>query len=366
MSFAICGFGTAVPDTALGEVDAMLLARRLCCSTVEQSMWLPQIYRQTGIKQRYIVLDKQAFRDVMEGTRLSGSVFLPHNQADHRGPTTGQRIEHYARYAGPLALRAAGEALERSGMRPRDVTHLITVSCTGFCAPGVDVELIKGLKLPATTQRTHVGFMGCHGALNALRVARAVTDSDANARVLVCAAELCSLHYQYGWEAEQIVVNALFSDGAAAVAGARDGPDGAWRLVASGSCILPDSADDMTWKIGDRGFRMTLSKRVPDLIAAHLRGWLLEWLGQQGLGLEQIRSWAIHPGGPKILSAVQEALALEAGSIEPALEVLSRYGNMSSATIVFLLRFLQERQAARPCVALGFGPGVTAEAALFQ
>ena len=366
MGFVIRGLGTAVPDTAVNEVDAMLLARRVCCRTVEQSMSLPQIYRQTGIKKRHMALDQQVYRDVLDGTRVSNSVFLPHNNTEGNGPTTGQRLDHYVQYAGPLALRAARQALERSGFSPRDVTHLVTVSCTGFRAPGVDIELIKGLDLPATTERTHVGFMGCHGALNGLRVAHAITGSEPDACVLVCAVELCSMHYHYGWEAEQVIVNALFADGAGAIVGGGSGPDDSWKLAASGSCLIPDSVDDMTWKIGDRGFRMTLSKRVPELISTYLRPFLVEWLAKQGVSFEQIESWAIHPGGPKILSAVQSALELPASALEPALGVLAQYGNMSSATILFLLQYLQERKAPRPCVALGFGPGLTAEVALFQ
>ncbi len=329
-------------------------------------MTLPQIYKQTGIKKRHMVLDQQVYRDVLDGTRVSNSVFLPHKSTEGQGPTTGQRLDHYAQYAGPLALKAAERALERSGFAPRQVTHLVTVSCTGFHAPGVDIELIKGLDLPATTERTHVGFMGCHGALNGLRVARAITGNDPEAVVLVCAVELCSMHFHYGWEAEQVIVGALFADGAGAVVGASRGPEESWKLAASGSCLLPDSTADMTWKIGDRGFRMSLSKRVPEMIATHLRPFMVQWLKKQGVAFDEVASWAIHPGGPKILSAVQEALRLPAEAIQPSLGVLADYGNMSSATILFLMQYLQERQAPRPCVALGFGPGLTAEVAMFH
>ena len=365
MSFSIRGLGTAVPEAELNDVDAMLLARRVCCRTVEQSMSLPQIYKQTGIKKRHMALDQQVYRDVLDGTRVSNSAFLPRNNTEGLGPTTGQRLEHYVQYAGPLALKAARQALNRSGFSPQEITHLVTVSCTGFRAPGVDIELIKGLELPATTERTHVGFMGCHGALNGLRVARAIAGSDPDARVLVCAVELCSMHFQYGWEAEQVIVGALFADGAGAVVGSADASGDTWKLAASGSCLLPDSTEDMTWRIGDRGFRMTLSKRVPELISTYLRPFLLEWLGKHGVAFDQVQSWAIHPGGPKIVSAVQEALQLSAEALEPALAVLSEYGNMSSATIIFLLEHLQARRVPRPCVALGFGPGLTAEVALF-
>src|SRR5204863_2325951 len=134
------------------------------------------------------------------------SVFVPHGR-DDRGPTTGKRMERYCREALPLATEACKKALAEAGLTPSEITHLVTVSCTGFAAPGVDVGLIKGLGLRPTTERTHVGFMGCHGALNGLRVARGYADADPAACVLVCAVELCSLHYHYGWNPKRMVAN---------------------------------------------------------------------------------------------------------------------------------------------------------------
>src|SRR6185312_7307169 len=135
------------------------------------------------------------------------------------GPTTGERMRIYAEEAGPLAVRAAKIALAEAATPAADITHLVTVSCTGFAAPGVDYSLIRGLGMASTVQRTHVGFMGCHGALNGLRVANAFASADPNARVLLCAVELCSLHYYYGNEADKLVANAIFADGAAAIVG---------------------------------------------------------------------------------------------------------------------------------------------------
>src|SRR5438105_3119749 len=152
-----------------------------------------------------------------------------------------------------------------------------------FSAPGVDVELIKHLELPATVERTHVGFMGCHGALNGLRVARAFADADADARILLCAVELCGAHYHYPWNPKKMVANALFADGAAALVGVAAAGPGGWKAVASGTCVFPDSEHAMTWNIGDHGFEMTLATRVPDLIARNLRPWWEPWLPPSGL-----------------------------------------------------------------------------------
>jgi predicted naringenin-chalcone synthase len=263
-------------------------------------------------------------------------------------------------------LAAAHRALAASDVASTDVTHLITVSCTGFSAPGVDVALIKGLSLAPTIGRTHVGFMGCHGALNGMRVAQALVRADTTARVLLCAVELCSLHYQYGMDPQAVVANALFADGAAAlvVGGPAEGKGERWRIAACGSLLIPDTEGDMSWRIGDHGFRMTLSACVPDQILRHLRPWLEQWLASQGFPLRTIEAWAIHPGGPRILSSVIGALGLPADAAEASAEVLAECGNMSSPTVLFVLQQLQQSVGVRPCVALAFGPGLTAEAVL--
>ncbi len=368
MSFAILGLGTAVPSTQVTQDEAAGIARSLCCRTPEQQTWLPLMYQHSGIQTRYLAFDREVVEDVLHGTTSSQSVFLPTGRDDDRGPTTSQRMHVYAAEASPLAVRAARQALHSSRLRAEEITHLVTVSCTGMQAPGVDYELIRGLDLPATVQRTHVGFMGCHGAINGLRVAQAFTGSQPDARVLLCAVELCVLHYFYGWDPQKIIANAIFADGAAAVAGAAEGraPAGGWRVTATGSRLIPDSREAMSWTIGDHGFEMTLSKRVPGLIREHLRPWLESWLAQHGLRREAIGSWAIHPGGPRILDAIAESLELGDEQLAASREVFAKYGNMSSPTVLFILSHLHERGAPLPCVALGFGPGLTAESALIE
>ncbi|MBY0228772.1 MAG: hypothetical protein K2W96_05780, partial [Gemmataceae bacterium] len=161
------------------------------------------------------------------------------------------------------------------------------------------------------------------------------------------------------------IANALFADGAAAVCCAADGPADGWRLRGSGSCLVPGSAEAMTWTVGDHGFEMTLARNVPGLIGQHLRPFLEAWLGKQGMALADVRSWAVHPGGPKILAAVEEALALPSSALADSRGVLERFGNMSSPTLLFILDDQRRRGAPRPCVSLGFGPGLAVEAALW-
>ncbi len=374
MSFAIHGLGIAHPPDAVTAAQGLGLARALAGPDVRTSTWLGPIYASSGAASRFQVIGGPVVNDVLDGTAHSGSPFLPTSANDGVGPTTGERMEIYAKQAGPLALRASASALAEAGFSPETITHLVTVSCTGFAAPGVDFALITGLGLKPTVARTHVGFMGCHGALNGLRVANAFASSDPTARVLVCAVELSSLHYYYGSAADKLIANAIFADGAAAVVGCASeekkqgayAPRSPWSLASSGSCLIPNSAADMSWTVGDHGFAMTLSRRVPSLIAQHLKPWLEAWLGDNGLSLADVRSWAIHPGGPKIVSAVEESLALSVEALAPSRGVFAEYGNMSSPTVLFILRRLREANAPGPCVALGFGPGLVAEAALFM
>ncbi len=366
MTLAIMGIGTAVPADSVTQQEGQQIARWVCCHDSEHAAWLPHIYGNSGIDKRHMCLGRAVLRDILDETRSSQSVFLPRDRADDRGPTTGQRLEVYRAESPALAVAASRLALRQSQLAPEEITHLITVSCTGFHAPGVDVAIIKDLRLSQSTQRTHVGYMGCHGALNGLRVAKAFLDADPRARVLVCAVELCSLHYHYGWDPQKVIANALFADGAAAVVGAPDSVAAvsAWRVAASGSCLIPDSEQAMSWTIGDHGFVMTLSKQVPALIATHLRPWLTQWLADRGVPLQDVASWAIHPGGPRILDAVVESLGLDANAAKPSREVFAEYGNMSSPTVLFILDRLRRGNAPRPCVALGFGPGLNAEATL--
>ncbi len=363
MGAFLVGIGTATPAHTIAQRDAAELAKAFCCQTDEQTRLLPVLYRRTRIRQRGSVLLDHAM-----GSASPQSFFSPAQGTADRGPTTQQRMQRYAREAPPLALSAARGALRESGLTPRQITELVTVSCTGFIAPGIDLALINALGLPRTIGRTHVGFMGCHGALNGLRVASALVRADPDARVLLCAVELCSLHFRYGWDPAQVVGNALFADGAAAAVliHARRAPANAWRVVANGSSLFPDSAEAMTWRIGDYGFEMMLSAQVPALIAEHLRPWLTSWLRQQGLTVPAIRSWAIHPGGPRILSTVEACLRVPPRAMAASRAVLVTHGNMSSPTVLFILKRLRRAAAARPCVALGFGPGLAVEAALLD
>jgi predicted naringenin-chalcone synthase len=363
MSFSLSGIVTALPEHTMSQAEACELASQVCCQNEEQARLLKVLYRKAGVSNRFTCLPHRIALDWVsrDPDQPGGSV----TSATSLGPTTHERMQFYQEHAFPLAYEAARRALLDSPFEAGDITHLITVSCTGFAAPGVDIDLMARLRLPPTTERTHVGFMGCHGAINGLRAALAYATADPAARVLLCAVELCSLHYRFQWDPERFIGNVLFADGAAAIVGAQSTQDDdSLKVVATGSCLLPDSTDAMTWQVGDHGFEMTLSSRVPDLIGEHLRPWLGGWLQKHGLTIDQIGSWAVHPGGPRIVSAVEESLTLPREATAVSREVLAQCGNMSSPTVLFILDRLRARHAPRPCVTLGFGPGLMAESAL--
>jgi predicted naringenin-chalcone synthase len=210
--------------------------------------------------------------------------------------------------------------------------------------------------------------MGCHAAFNAMAAARDAVLANGNAKVLLCSVELCSLHMAYGWEPGRLVSNALFADGAAAavVGKSQARESGAWQLCDSASFLMPDSLEAMQWRIGDHGFEMTLSRNVPNVIRRNLPGWCEAWLGRHDLRVTDIAGWAIHPGGPKILSTVAESLGLQPEALRHSRDVLAHHGNMSSATVLFILGRLAEDAGGGPCVAIGLGPGLMAEGLLLD
>lgn len=362
MSLEIAGFGTALPPNSIRQQEAAELSTSFYDAAQERKRGVSALYRRARIEKRHsVVLDSS------DGP-LAGrqSFYPPAVDGGDAGPTTHARMLRYEVEAPDLVARAAKLAIESSGIDAGELTHSITVSCTGFYAPGIDAALVDRLGLRRTVERTHIGFMGCHGALNGIRVAASFADANPEARILVSAVELCTLHFAYGWDVERIVANSLFADGAGAIVGfaGRGEPHQGWRVIGSGTFLMPDSEDAMSWRIGDHGFVMTLSPTVPDLIRSHVPAWLTQWLSQHGLAIGDIAAWAVHPGGPRILSSFSEAARLPDDALAVSREVLSQHGNMSSATMIFILQRLLRERTSGPCVALGFGPGMVVEAAL--
>lgn len=362
MTAQIHGWGTALPGCFVSQADAAQMASSLWGEMLNRPGVLTALYRRSGVKTRGSVLLESS----TNGRPARQSFYEPAVDPLDRGPSTAQRLQVYEREATRLAAQAVQMALQDARLQPARVDHLITVSCSGFSAPGVDIGLIRSLSLRPDVTRSLLGFMGCHGALNGLRVAQAFAAQNPRSRILLCCIELCSLHQQYTADPQQLVANALFSDGAAALVLTGDEPNQpAWKLKDQRSHLIPETQDLMSWRIGDHGFEMSLSPEVPAVIERSLRPWLAPWLAEQNLQIHDIASWGIHPGGPRILTACADALQIDCRYLKPSQEVLAGLGNMSSPTILFILERLRRESATLPCVALAFGPGLTIEAALF-
>lgn len=350
MRASLLGLGTAVPDRTMLQSDWIPIADRIAPAGVDRAI-TERLARRSGIETRHCDTADQP------GT----PTFYPGDPAG-RGPTTLERMQRFARAARPLAARAAAMALERSGTSPAQVTHVVTASCTGFHAPGPDQWLIEDLSLPPTARRVHVGFMGCHAAVNTLAVAAALARSDPHARVLVCCAEICSVHLHYSARLDRLIANTLFSDGAAAaIVGTQPG---APVLETFDSVLMPDTRDEMAWTIGNHGFEMTLGARVPEILQARVDPWVGSMLARHNLRISEVGGWAIHPGGPRVIEAVLASMRLPEAAGAHSRDVLRRFGNMSSATLLFILDQLERDRVPRPWVGMAFGPGLAGESLL--
>lgn len=352
------GPGLALPTGSLSTEEFAEFAVRLCATTAREQSLVRTVARQSGIHRRHSVLASDA-----------GSLPFFTAPPFERGappPGTDARMNIYEEQAPILALKAARDVLTTQEISSESVTHVITVSCTGFMAPGLDYHLVRELGLPVITPRLHLGFMGCHAALNAFGAARAICLAHPDAVVLVALVELCTLHFQAGVGRDALLPNALFADGAAAfvIAGCETASAirARYALTGTNSRLIPDTDRLMTWRVGDEGFRMTLDSAVPKVIGRELPGFAnrCRWDAQ-----DAATAWAVHPGGPRILEQVEEVLALPEDALLASREVLRRHGNMSSATLLFILR---ELLAANPETIrmLAFGPGLNVEGGTLQ
>ncbi len=275
-------------------------------------------------------------------------------------PDTATRMREFERFAPKLAIEAVERLLLDSEDRNK-ITHLIITCCTGFSAPGLDLEIIERCQLPRTVERTIIGFMGCYAAMNALKVARHVVRSEPNARVLVLNLELCSLHLKETSDIEQILSFMIFADGCAASLVSSE-PTGI-ALDRFHTVLAPETADLITWHIRESGFDMVLSGLVPSAVQRLLQSERDAILA--GTAVSAIDLWAIHPGGRSVLDAAERGLELKPSALDTSRDVLRRFGNMSSATIMFVLHDMLEARRARGC-AMAFGPGIVAETMLFH
>ena len=369
MYTVLASIGTANPPFRRSQAEAAAFMTRVQGFSEDTQNRITRIYQQSGIDYRYSCIEDY-------GLAPDQFRFFPPNPCLQPAPSTQDRNQQYQIWAKAIAVSAAQQALEKAGLTPETITHLIVVSCTGFSAPGVDIHLMQSLGLSATVARTLVGFMGCHGALNGLKLAHAICQSDSQAQVLLVCVELCSLHFQINDSVENLVINAIFGDGAAAaILRSQSEGEAVGKLIyQDGYSQLVPGEELMTWTIGDTGFLMGLSPKVPGVIAEHLPPFLQDFLAKHQLNPEMIDGWLIHPGGRKIVETIQALFSLPDSLVQDSFEVLRLYGNMSSPTILFILQRLLARyptdsgqgQGLNQIVGLGFGPGLTMESCLWQ
>ncbi len=276
-------------------------------------------------------------------------------------PSTADRMRRYEQDAPALAARAV--AALNLGDDAKRITHVIVTTCTGFSAPGLDLELVERCGLHPSVERTVVGFMGCYAAINALKLSRHIVRSEPKACVLLLSLELCTLHLQETDDLEQVLSFLVFGDGCAASLVTAD-PVG-FALERFHAVLVPETGGLITWRIRELGFDMFLSGQVPGAIGNGLKIAGDEIL--EGRKPSDFDIWAIHPGGRSVLDAVETALSLGPKALWASRDVLERYGNMSSATIMFVLkRLLGEAPRSGLGCAMAFGPGLTAETMLFR
>jgi alpha-pyrone synthase len=337
---------TAVPehdvhDTFVVFAEKMLADPRL--RTVFRRM-----VSRADIGHRYSFLDPQkgSSHDAHEFYRLGNF------------PNTARRMELFEQSA-PALMKKAVDRLALNEKERSGITHVLVTCCTGLYAPGLDFEIVDHLGLSANVERTMVGFMGCYAAINALKLARHIVRSDPKAGVLMVNLELCTLHFQETQELEQVLSFLVFADGAAAsliTAGEQGLALDSFKAV-----MVPETRGLITWKIRELGFDMLLSGQVPGELGRALHE------GELMAERDGIDLWAVHPGGRSILDAVENGLELPTNALAASREVLSSFGNMSSATVMFVLqRVMQQARPGQRGCAMSFGPGLTAETMRFH
>ncbi|MCZ6636173.1 MAG: type III polyketide synthase [bacterium] len=348
---------TCVPEHAFSQI---LLCEQMqhWAKTERERRYIRGIYPASGIETRHFVVSD-------DGTEPSGIYCRDGMMAPPTVPGTEARNAVYVEASKQMAVDVARRVFEGcEAMDAADVTHVIVVSCTGFYNPGPDYYIAQALDLSPGVERYCLGFMGCHAALPALKMATQFCRADPDAVVLVVCVELCSLHLQFDGRPDSLVANALFSDGAvAAIVSARTPVDGqcAYRLDGFASALVAEGEKVMAWAIGDRGFRLTLSSYVPKIIGANIRSLLIPVLASWDLGISDVSLWAVHPGGKTILDRIEEELNLHPEQLLVSRNILQHHGNMSSATVLFVLQELLNSGASGPVCTLAFGPGLTVE-----
>jgi predicted naringenin-chalcone synthase len=351
----ILSIGTAVPQYKHKQEEILDFMQRVFAMNEKDQRRLKFLYRQSGIDTRYSVIPDYSLP-------ASSWQFYPPSENLEPFPKLEQRMQWYQRYASQLSLEAITKCVENfSG---NSITHLITVSCTGMSAPGLDLELLELLQLPVTTFHTSVNFMGSYAAIHALKMADAFCKADKKANVLIVCTELCTLHFQKEHTIDNMTSSMLFSDGAAAVLVTGNEKQKGLTIDNFYSTVALKGKKDMAWELSSKGFLMTLSGYIADLIEEDFNSLVTNALTAARLDKENISHWCIHPGGKKILEAVHKSLGFSNGQLQPCYTILKKYGNMSSPTVLFVLEKIMKElkvKSTDKIFGAAFGPGLSME-----
>lgn len=365
MKSYISAIGIANPSYKIPQMQIADFMAEATHMNGQERRKLLALYRSTGIDYRHTVL--------ADYSKHQGSFDFYSNTPDMEPfPMLEQRMRLYKEHALPLCIEAVKNCLfTYKEFNFKELTHLITVSCTGMYAPGIDIEMVEEFGLSTHIKRTAINFMGCYGAFNALKAADAICKSEPTAKVLVVCVELCTIHFQKEKTEDHMLANALFADGAAALIMEAQSKSACSLSIESAYCdLLFDGKTDMAWHIGNFGFEMRLSSYIPDMIKKGIRQLTDKLLKHMKLNIEDIHFFAIHPGGKRILEVIEGQLGMQKEDNRYAYETLKEYGNMSSPTILFVLKALwndlHKSDAGKNILSCAFGPGLTLESMLMQ
>jgi alpha-pyrone synthase len=365
---SIQAIGTATPPHRISQDKHYAILESANGLTREEKLRMRMIYSRSGIEYRHSVLEEFGGED-----RPENLIFHP---AGELCAPISRRMEVYEQHAATLCVQAANTCFETlPELKPQDITHLVTFSCTGMYAPGLDVQLVQRLGLQRNVERTCINFMGCYAGINALKTAYHIARSEPDAVIMLAGVELCSLHYQKSSDQNQMLANALFSDGAAVsiVSSrklAKEYNTPCLRLESFYSEFDQDGIEDMVWRIGDIAFDLRLSPEVPNLVKGAIAGLVNKLLSKAELKQADIDFYAIHPGGVKILEACEKELGLTKEQNEVSYKILRNFGNMSSVTILFVLAEYMAKLSpdypGKKILTCAFGPGLTIESMIVE
>lgn len=351
----IVSIGTAVPSYCHQQTDILSFMQQVFALPEVEKRKLRFLYSQSGISKRYSVIGDYS-RPVNEWK------FYPQSEGLEPFPTLEQRMNLYAKHAAPLSVDAIRNCLQGHA-HPKEITHLLTVSCTGMSAPGLDLQVLELMDFDKSIFRSSINFMGCYAAIHALKLADAICTAERHARVMIVCTELCTLHFQREVTLDNMASSLLFGDGSAAVlvSGDNTGMNGL-HLDGFYPTVIQKGKRDMAWELSSTGFLMTLSGYVPDLIEEDF-AWIVNGVAEkENIKAMNITHWCIHPGGKRILEAIQKSAGLPKEKLQASYDILREYGNLSSATILFVLkRMLENRKEIKKLLGAAFGPGLTVE-----